>query len=125
MVTKLLPSLLSIDPRNMASRFKELLQTVVNICVNGKVKYPGLTEFLERIKFYDEDLKKMKHEIIMPTDENEFIRDPDLENKILGLVTNENWGQVGDLFLQIPMKNYCELNKFMMKLFEIVTEEHH
>ena len=50
---------------------------------------------------------------------------PDLENKILGLVTNENWGQVADLFLQIPMKNYCELNKFMLKLFEIVTEEYH
>jgi len=62
----------------------------------------------------------MKNEIITPTSENEFIRDPDLENKILGLVTNENWGQVADLFLQIPMKNYCELNKFMLKLFEIV-----
>ena len=31
---------------------------------------------------------------------------------------------MADLFLQIPVKNYCELNKFTLKLFEIVTEEH-
>ena len=31
---------------------------------------------------------------------------------------------MAELFLQIPVKNYCELNKFTLKLFEIVTEEH-
>ena len=42
----------------------------------------------------------------------------------LGLVSGSQWDQVAELFLQIPVKNYCELNKFTLKLFEIVTEEH-
>ena len=43
---------------------------------------------------------------------------------VLGLVSGSQWDQVAELFLQIPVKNYCELNKFTLKLFEIVTEEH-
>ena len=70
--------------RNLASRFKELLQTVVNICVNSKDKYPELKEFLERIKIYAEDLKGMKREIIMPINNDDYLRDVVLENKLLG-----------------------------------------
>ena len=71
--------------RNLASRFKELLQTVVNICVNFKDKYPELKEFLERIKIYAEDLKGMKREIIMPINNDDYLRDVVLENKLLGM----------------------------------------
>ena len=72
--------------RNLASRFKELLQTVVNICVNSIDKYPELKEFLERIKIYAEDLKGMKREIIMPINNDDYLRDVVLENKLLGMV---------------------------------------
>ena len=70
----------------MASRFKELLQTVVNICVNSKDKYPELKEFLERIKIYADDLKEMKREIIMPINNDDYLRDVVLENKLLGML---------------------------------------
>ena len=74
--------------RNLASRFKELLQTVVNICVNFKDKYPELKEFLERIKIYSDDLKGMKREIIMPINNDDYLRDVVLENKLLGMLFN-------------------------------------
>ena len=76
--------------RNLASRFKELLQTVVNICVNSIDKYPELKEFLERIKIYAEDLKGMKREIIMPINNDDYLRDVVLENKLLGMLINNN-----------------------------------
>merc|ERR1712223_662861 len=123
-ISALLPGLLSIDPRNLALRFKELLQTVVNICLNNLVKYPELGEFLERIKLYNEELKNMKREIIIPNNSNDWVRDVDLENKLLGLVTENKWNDVADLFLKIPLQNYCEMSKFTLKLFEVVTEEH-
>ena len=62
---------------------------MVNICVNSKDKYPELKEFLERIKIYAEDLKGMKREIIMPINNDDYLRDVVLENKLLGMYLNE------------------------------------
>ena len=59
---------------------------MVNICVNSKDKYPELKEFLERIKIYAEDLKGMKREIIMPINNDDYLRDVVLENKLLGML---------------------------------------
>ena len=61
---------------------------MVNICVNSKDKYPELKEFLERIKIYAEDLKGMKREIIMPINNDDYLRDVVLENKLLGMLFN-------------------------------------
>ena len=63
---------------------------MVNICVNSKDKYPELKEFLERIKIYAEDLKGMKREIIMPINNDDYLRDVVLENKLLGMLFNNN-----------------------------------
>jgi disulfide oxidoreductase YuzD len=52
--------------------------------VNSKDKYPELKEFLERIKIYADDLKEMKREIIMPINNDDYLRDVVLENKLLG-----------------------------------------
>ena len=100
----------------------ELLQNVVNIGESNLEKYPELGEFLGRIRFFEQSLKEMKYNITIPVCADEWIKDVDLENQLLGFVLNKKWNLAADIFLQIPLKEYHELSNFLMKLFEVVTE---
>ena len=83
MIHALLPSLMSVNIVDFAEFDKQMVQSLVNLCVNGIEKYPKLGNFLDRVKSVEDELKE---KIFIPDYDEDFNKNFDLENQLLGNV---------------------------------------
>ena len=113
-----MPTLMSLDVLRFAKMDRHFLQSLVTKCCEYFDKQPVLRQFIGRLH------SMQLVGIYLPKDfADTCYYDPNLENQLLGLVTNKKWALIADMFLKIPLKKYHEMNTFALKLFEIVTEE--
>ena len=106
----------------MAPHFDQLLQKVIDVCISNQEKHPEVREFVNRTRLRAKDFKLLNYKITIPAETAVWEKDMSLENQLFSLVSDRKWSLVADMFLQIPLKEYQDMTKFAMKLFEVVTE---
>ena len=113
------PSILNLDIKQLSSN-KAVLQSLINFSCNAiqDKHFPNSSELMERFKFLKDQLPIVITDGIVTK-----AVDTALNLKLYDLLCEQKIGQIVDMFLEISLNNYAEMNKFMYNLALCIMEQ--